>query len=268
MKRATDKVRLRILRFLAGGDARVEEAALRGRVRLRSERLGAIQVEMTALETLAEAGFLQRTGDGMLRLTETGRSAYVRARAAERPFLLQHAEVGAATVETEEGPQTVAVNLTESPLAKLSRIKDRGGRPFLEDRQFRAGERLRSDFDRGLLMPRLGINWAALGGGGAGGPGGSKSDLTDAALAARNRVDRALQEVGPEFADLLIDVCCFLKGLETVELERGWPVRSAKVMLRAALSALARHYAPEPAPRPRRILHWGTRDYRPKSARS
>ena len=268
MKRATDKVRLRILRFLAGGDAYVEEATLRGRVRLRSERLGAIQVEGSALETMAAAGLLQRAGNGLLQLTETGRAAYVRFRGAERPFLLPHGEVGTAIVETEEGQQAVAVNLAESPLAKLSRLRDRDGRRFLDDELFRAGERFRSDYGRGLLMPRLGVNWAALGGGGSGGRGGSSVDLTDSALAARDRVDRAIEAVGPELGGLLVDVCCFLKGLETVELERGWPVRSAKVMLRAALSALARHYEPQPRRQAGRILHWGARDYRPKTART
>ena len=268
MRRPVDKVRLRILRFLAGGEAHVEEAAMRGRIRLRSDRLGAISVEAAALETLAEAGCVQRGGLGTVRLTAAGRAAYARMREVEQPFLLQHGEVGAASVETAEGPQAVAVNLAESPLAKLARLRDRNGKAFLEAELFRAGERFRSDYARGLLMPRLGVNWASLGGGGSGGPGGSAVDLTDAALAARTRVDHAVEAVGPELAGLLVDVCCFLKGLETVEMERGWPVRSAKVMLRAALSALARHYAPEPRRHAGRILHWGAADYRPRTART
>ncbi|MFY8098443.1 MAG: DUF6456 domain-containing protein, partial [Allorhizobium sp.] len=56
--------------------------------------------------------------------------------------------------------------------------------------------------------------------------------------------------------------CCFGKGLETVERERQWPARSAKLMLRAALLALSRHYTPPP-PRPR-PSHWGDEGYRPE----
>src|SRR5690606_2360380 len=108
---------------------------------------------------------------------------------------------------------------------------------------FRAGERLRADYTRGQLMQRLGVNWDAAGAAGRGG-GSGIGDLTDAALAARLRVEKALAAVGPELSGVLVDICCFLKGMEQVEVERVWPARSAKVMLKSALGALARHYEP------------------------
>jgi hypothetical protein len=61
-------------------------------------------------------------------------------------------------------------------------------------------------------------------------------------------------------------VCCFLKGLETVESERHWPQRSAKVVLKVALRALARHYGIMSETEGRaggRLQHWGAPDFRP-----
>ena len=135
------------------------------------------------------------------------------------------------------------VNSEESPLAAMARIKGRGGALFLDPCQVEAGERLRTDFTRGHMQPSLGQRWEPVcNGRQAGGPGGV-SDLTDAALSARLRVEAALAEVGPELSGVLLDVCCFLKGLAEVERDRQWPARSAKLMLRTALAALARHYA-------------------------
>jgi hypothetical protein len=70
--------------------------------------------------------------------------------------------------------------------------------------------------------------------------------------------------MGPELSGVALDVCCFEKGLETVERERQWPTRSAKLMLKTALLQLHRHYNP-PAPPPSRRSHaWGADGYRPE----
>ena len=90
------------------------------------------------------------------------------------------------------------------------------------------------------------------------------ADLTDSAIAARVAVNRALEAMGPELAGVALDVCCFMKGLETVERERQWPVRSAKLMLRTALMALSRHYNPPTPARRARVEHWGAEGYRPE----
>ena len=161
--------------------------------------------------------------------------------------------------------QALAYNLSESPLAVLYRKRADGGAPYLSAGEFDAGERLRSDFTRAMMSPRLGINWDAAGVRGGGGRGDGIDNLSDSALSARLRVEKALNAVGPELAGVLVDVCCFLKGLKLVETERQWPARSAKLILKTALAALARHYDPRPGQAKRRTRHhWGADDYKPR----
>jgi hypothetical protein len=135
------------------------------------------------------------------------------------------------------------VNEAESPLLWLARRKGPDGRPFIDATQLAAGERLRTDFTRAGLTPRVTANWIApVAQGRRAGSGHGAAEFADALLAAKERVARALEVAGPEFSGLLLDVCCFLKGLEEVERERCWPPRTARVVLMLGLDRLARHY--------------------------
>lgn len=161
------------------------------------------------------------------------------------------------------------IDLDESPLGWLARRRDKAGKPILDAVQLMAGERLRADFTRGQMMPRMSVDLSlGMNGGRRSGRPGGVQDLSDTALAARDRVNRALAAVGPELAGLLVDVCCFLKGLELVERERAWPARSGKVVLLIALSRLADHYGygreARGAARSAGPTHWGSEDYRPR----
>jgi hypothetical protein len=140
---------------------------------------------------------------------------------------------------------------------------------WLSDPQFEAGERLRADYWFARLSPRVTANWSALAPSGRTRRGASSSaaDLRDEVIAAKERVMRAIEAVGPELAGVLIDICCELKGLEDAEKSHGWPQRAGKVVLRLALTRLARHYGlavPGESHRSRKgIRHWGSEDYRP-----
>ena len=156
------------------------------------------------------------------------------------PLRARHLDLARRTIEGPNGPTRVTADEAESPLAWLARRKGRDGRTLIEPVQLLAGERLRAEFTRAQLMPRMTSNWSASVADGR--RGASPTAFTEAVLAARQRVRRALDAVGPEFSGLLLDVCCFLKALADVERERNWPLRSAKVVLQLGLDRLARHY--------------------------
>ncbi|MBF9042149.1 helix-turn-helix domain-containing protein [Rhodobacterales bacterium HKCCE4037] len=164
---------------------------------------------------------------------------------AEGPtsFQGQHATWGARTIAGADGrPETLRVNLSESPLAALARRKGPDGKPFLGPELVQAGERLREDFERAQMGPRVGQNWDRfLTGGDRGGflrDGGIGEGPRD----ARQRVSDALDDLGPGLADVVMRVCCFLEGLESAEKRLGWSARSGKVVLKIGLQRLLQHY--------------------------
>lgn len=157
-------------------------------------------------------------------------------------LLSQHGVSRAGKKEFRDAPDALLVNQSESPLAWLARRKDANGKSMIDAAQFAAGERLRVDFTRAAMTPRIGANLTSPVAHGRRGGGDNAENFSDIVIAAKERLNHALKAAGPEFSGLLLDVCCFLKGLETVERERGWPRRTSKVVLGLALDRLARHY--------------------------
>lgn len=216
------------------------DAALR---RLASLPEGACPTGAPRWRELLNEG-LALEAEGRIRPSPEGIARLRRLAAAAAdgipPWLAQHTALRVAG-ERDPGLRGILVDDGESPLAWLRRRRDKDGLPLIDAAAFAAGERLRADITRAGLLPRTTADWSALGGPGAGG-GHGPVELLDGTIAARRRLDRAIAAVGSDFAGLLLDVCGFLKGLETIEAERGWPARSAKVVLVMALRRLADHY--------------------------
>jgi hypothetical protein len=202
-----------------------------GAVTLGGGRFGA-----EAVEALLRADLASWSQDGTrLLLSEPGRARLAREHAApQERYLAQHTVLADARIAGE----AVRIDAEESPLDWMRRRKGPDGAPLLDAAAYEAGERLRRDLARSGLLPRVTARWESPVGGGRFDPAGA----TDAMITARQRVGAALEAVGEDFADLLLDLCGFLKGLETLERDRGWPARSGKVVVRLALSRLARHY--------------------------
>jgi Domain of unknown function (DUF6456) len=129
----------------------------------------------------------------------------------------------------------------DNPLLWMFRRKDKEGEGMIGAAAFAAGERLRADLTFAGMLPKVTMDWSGQMRVDRTGEGG-RLNPTEAALAARQRVDLALRAVGPEFSGLLFDLCGFCKGLEAIERDRRWPARSGKVVVKLALASLARHY--------------------------
>ncbi len=201
--------------------------------------LGAGTASLAVARKLVTQGLACWQGEGTAaRLIAAGsQTATSSPDAAGEQRRLGHSQVSVEGRKTE-----VIVNMLESPLAWLHRRKDRQGRSQISATAFAAGERFRADVTLAQMLPRITSNWSAAIAGGRRGPADDPASASEAVLAARQRVRKACDILGPESSGLVMDVCAFLKRLEQVEIERGWPVRSAKLALRLALDRLADHY--------------------------
>lgn len=223
------------------------------------------EIDAAAWAMLVGRGWVVAEADGPWRISNAGRIQLKR--------LLSRSETGKVGIGSGARPNAARAvaretqtSVAESPLAWLYRRTDRQGRPLISQAQFEAGERLRADFERGNMGPRLTANWSGVGGANPGCAGPDfEIELRAHAIAARERVRGALAAAGPELSGILIDVCCHLKGLAEVERNAGWPQRTAKVVLLMALTTLARHYGliSSAIERHDRVRHWGAENYRP-----
>lgn len=263
----------RVLKKLSARNALAEEIDGGGAVIL-AERCGqdglasSGEIQPHIWDDLMRRGWMVREVGGRWRLSNAGRIQLKRL-ISRGDGVSDVRSVSPASKMSMRGLATPETNLAESPLAWLRRRTDRHGQPLISQAQFEAGERLRSDFERGSMGARVTANWSSTGGVTPGSVGPDREIALRAhALAARERVRAALAATGPELSGILVDVCCHLKGLADVERGAGWPQRTAKVVLLLALTTLARHYGMiRPADTHTggdRILHWGAADFRPE----
>jgi len=132
--------------------------------------------------------------------------------------------------------RSVTINAAESPLGWLL------AHGHVSKRQYDAGERLRNDWERAQLPPRVTMAWDSAPvsrgrGGSALGP-----DLTGAQLDAKRRFEEAVASAGPGLADILWRIVCAGEGMRHAESALGWPARAGKLVLTFALDRVAAYY--------------------------
>lgn len=131
-------------------------------------------------------------------------------------------------------------NLGESPIAWLARRRDSRGEAWLTLVEVAAAENLRDDFVIAGTVGRLTMAWDA--GPRARGGRGPGVEPAEKARAAKDRIARAMAEVGPGLREILEHVCFAGTALDAAERSLGLPRRSGKAVLKLALGRLAHHY--------------------------
>lgn len=150
----------------------------------------------------------------------------------EDAFAAQHRVAG-------RGADGALLNLAESPLARLA-LATGEAEAFLRPHQVEAGERLRRLVERAQLQPRLTMSYSAAHTASKG--AGHAGEIGDMAAEARKGLAELYRQLPRDCAEVVLDVCGFGKGLQQIETERGWPRRSAKLVLRIGLDRLAEVY--------------------------
>jgi hypothetical protein len=215
-------------------------------------------VSQELVETLLAQALLRELPDGSIRPTAAGLRR-IGLQQQDRHLLGQHASIAGSSI-----PGAPKVNLAESPVGWLGTKLTRRGKPALDDMQLAAAERIRTDFELAQLGSRVTLDWRKEPTSGTGAP----PDLSDRALAARERFRAAIEAIGPELAAVVYEVCCLAAGLEQAERRLALPRRAGKAVLQMALNALARHYGfSRQATNGRRrpsVTSWGINGYRPE----
>jgi hypothetical protein len=149
--------------------------------------------------------------------------------------LLRERAIGGDSAETRP-IRSVTVNMAESPLGWLF------ARGLVSQRQYDAGERLRADWERGQLAPRVTMTWDAAPVARGRGGSGSEPDLSGAQIDARARFGHAIASAGPGLTDILWRIVCAGEGMRDAETALGWPARAGKLVLTLALDRIADYY--------------------------
>lgn len=132
--------------------------------------------------------------------------------------------------------RSVSVNIGESPLSWLYT------HGHLDERQYLAGEKLRSDYERASLGPNVTMSWDPMppskGRRGASG----YMEASESMANAKQRFDAALAVLGQGLDDVAWRVICNCESVSSAEKALGWPTRSGKLVLKLALDRLAKYY--------------------------
>lgn len=108
---------------------------------------------------------------------------------------------------------------------------------FLDPHHREVAQRLGRLFERAQLRQRVTMSYDPSRVDHQGGI--ARGEIADSAADARRRLGRLAVALPMECWGVLVETCLYDKGLQQIETERGWPRRSAKLVLRIGLDHVA-----------------------------
>lgn len=127
-----------------------------------------------------------------------------------------------------------AIAMAPEAVQRLAGGGGQGG--FLGAHHVEAATRLSALFERSRMRQRVTMSYDP-GRVGSGRP--MQGELADSAADARRRLTQLARQTPGDCWGVVSDVCSLDLGLQEIETARGWPRRSAKLVLRIGLDHLA-----------------------------
>jgi len=230
----TDKRELKFVRLILGGNVAYKSPDGNYRLQLKSGKFvtGGTSLGTAEVEKLVSNGVLYLQ-EGKCIATDAAR-AWLKRQLCDGPgFDDQHRRME----KTSEG---LALNLREGALRMLA-IKNKGKQAFLLPHHLIAADRIHVLVMRTQMVQRTTMSYDPSRIGGKKSGSSAMSDLAQSGVDAKKQLAQLLDKLPQDCAGVVMDVCGFQKGLQLIEIERQWPRRSAKLILRIGLEQLAVH---------------------------
>lgn len=131
-------------------------------------------------------------------------------------------------------------------VARLSAARDTAGMTYLQPHHVAAANRLERLIRRAQVMQRVTMSYGHASAGSSKGAANLVETASDSAADARYKLNNLAKSMPADCWGVVFDICGLGKGLQQIEAERGWPRRSAKLVLRIGLDDLASRFGLSP----------------------
>jgi len=227
-----DKRKLKFVRSILGGNIAFKSKNELYRLQIKDGSVdrGGCSLGISEVEKLVSGGILIVKGDKCF--ASDAAAAWLKRQLSDGDgFGEQHRQI-------EKSREGLCLNLCESALRILA-TKTKGRPAFLLPHHLAAANRIHALVMRTQMIQRTTMSYDPGRVGGKNSGSSVAFDLADSVVDAKKQLYQLLEMLPADCAGVVMDVCGFQKGLQLIEIERQWPRRSAKLILRIGLEQLA-----------------------------